>query len=189
MKKEKKRKKEPVNFLYNLSVYWSFLRNYKLLFFIAAAIALLNEALTLTEKILFKYVIDEGNAYGDKAITLEVFTTILLWIALIYVCAVILKAGVKWLSIHAANKLDANLITDVKQRFFNHILTLSHNFHVTHKTGSLISRIGRGAGAVERMTDFITFNIFSKNLTSSLRLILVFIKSLAFSSTRELIKS
>ncbi len=159
-KQEPKKKKTKADFRYNLNVYWSFLRNYKGLFFLGVFIALLNEVLHLTEKILFKYIVDKGNAYGDKAITIEVFTTILLWIAVVYVGAIVIKAGVKWLSIHLLNRLDGNLIKDVKQHFFNHIMSLSHNFHVTHKTGSLIARIGRGSSAMERMTDFIMFNVF-----------------------------
>lgn len=159
-KTEQRKKKAPVDFRYNLRVYRSFLKNYKGLFIVAAAVALLNEALLLTEKVLFKYIIDKGNAYGDKLITLEVFTAILVWIAAVYLGAVVLKAGTKWVSIHLVNKLDASMITDVKQRFFNHIVSLSHNFHVTHKTGSLIARIGRGSAAMERMTDFLMFNVF-----------------------------
>lgn len=158
--KEPRKKKKAVDFRYNLKIYWSFLKRYKALFFIGAALGLLNEALSLGEKVLFKQVIDKSNAYGDKAITLEVLTTILFWVSVIYIGAIILKGGVKWLSIHFLNKLDGALITDVKQRFFNHIVSLSHNFHVTHKTGSMISRIGRGSGAMERMTDFLMFNVF-----------------------------
>ena len=159
-RKEPHKKKVPVDFRYNLRVYWSLLSKYRGLFILSIIFALFNESLFLTEKILFKQIIDNGNAYGDKVITIEVFTTILLWVAVVYLCAVVLKAGVKWLSLHVLNKLDANLIMDLKQRFFNHIISLSHNFHVTHKTGSLIARIGRGAGAIERMTDFVMFNVF-----------------------------
>lgn len=159
-KTEQRKKKAPVDFKYNLRVYWSFLKNYKGLCILAALAALLNEALHLTEKVLFKHIIDKGNAYGDKMITLEIFTTILAWIAVVYLGSVVLKAGVKWVSIHLVNKLDASMMTDSKQRFFNHIVSLSHNFHVTHKTGSLIARIGRGSGAMERMTDFLMFNVF-----------------------------
>src|SRR5690606_525559 len=36
---------------------------------------------------------------------------------------------------------------------------LSHRFHTTHKTGSLLSRIGRGSSATEIMTDVIIFNL------------------------------
>jgi ATP-binding cassette subfamily B (MDR/TAP) protein 6 len=55
------------------------------------------------------------------------------------------------------NLLETGLIRDVKQFYFNHLLTLSHGFHSSHKTGSLISRLSRGSGAVEAMTDVIIF--------------------------------
>jgi ATP-binding cassette subfamily B protein len=47
---------------------------------------------------------------------------------------------------------------DIKRKFFNHIVHLDHNFHTTHKTGSLISRLTRGSRAVESTTDFFLFN-------------------------------
>jgi ABC-type transport system involved in Fe-S cluster assembly fused permease/ATPase subunit len=34
---------------------------------------------------------------------------------------------------------------------------LDHKFYTSHKTGSLISRLTRGAGAMERMTDSLVF--------------------------------
>ena len=76
----------------------------------------------------------------------------------IYVSIVLGKAISKWVNIHLVNKLDAGLIWDLKRKFFNHLVHLSHHFHTTHKTGSLISRLGRGGGAVERMTDAIVFS-------------------------------
>jgi ATP-binding cassette subfamily B protein len=62
--------------------------------------------------------------------------------------------------IHLNNILDSSLILDLKNKFFNHIIGLDHEFHVTHKTGSLISKLTRGANAIERMTDNFIFNIF-----------------------------
>lgn len=153
-------KKTKADFGYNLKVYWSFLRKYKLLFVAAAFLALLNEVFALTERILFKQVIDRGNDYGERALTIELFTTILFWIAVIYLVSIVLKALVKWVSIHLINILETRMMTDLKQHYFNHIISLSHSFHVSHKTGSLIARIGRGSGALERMTDFVAFNIF-----------------------------
>jgi len=157
---KKKKRREKLDFKYNLKVYWSFLSKYKWLFALTVFIALINEALNLTEKFLFKYIIDRGEAYGAKTITIEIFTNILILIAVVYVVSIIIKAIVKWFSLHCINKLESRLIIDLKQRFFNHIISLSHSFHVTHKTGSLIARIGRGAGAVERITDFAVFNVF-----------------------------
>lgn len=156
----KEKKKGKIDFKHNWRVYLSFLSKYKLIFFLAILASLLSEVLNLTEKFLFKYAIDKGNNYGEKVITLDIFLSILTWIALIYVFSILIKAGVKWVSLHFLNKLEVNLITDLKQKFFNHIISLSHSFHISHKTGSLIARIGRGAGAVERMTDFLVFNVF-----------------------------
>ncbi len=53
--------------------------------------------------------------------------------------------------------LDSGAIFDLKRKYFNHVLGLDYNFHTTHKTGSLISRIGRGASALENMTDTLAF--------------------------------
>jgi len=55
--------------------------------------------------------------------------------------------------------MESGMIVDLKRRFFNHIIELDYSFHTTHKTGSLISRLTRGGGAMERMTDVIIFNI------------------------------
>ena len=178
-----KNKRRKVDFKYNWKVYLSFLKKYKWLFALTIFIALLNEVLNLTEKFLFKYVIDNGNAYGAKTITLEIFTSILISIAIVYLATVLVKAVIKWVSLHLINKLESRLIIDLKQRFFNHIVTLSHSFHVTHKTGSLISRIGRGSGAIERMTDFLVFNIFPL----SFQLIMTSISLIYFNLTSAIV--
>jgi ABC-type multidrug transport system fused ATPase/permease subunit len=59
----------------------------------------------------------------------------------------------RWIYLYKINLLESDLIADIKRYYFNHLLTLSHGFHTTHKTGSLISRLSRGSGAVETMTD------------------------------------
>src|SRR3990172_10439272 len=53
------------------------------------------------------------------------------------------------------------MIVDIKRKFFNHLITLDHSFHISHKTGAMISGIIRGGGAMERMTDVIAFNFIT----------------------------
>lgn len=161
MKEQKKiESKYDVNFRYNWKIYLSFLSKYKGLFIFVISLLLINEALNLVQNLLFKKIIDKGTEYGAKAISVEIFTSILISIAIIYIVTTIIKSFMKWLIGHYHNKLEGGLIKDLKEKFFNHIITLSHNFHVTHKTGSLISRISRGSSAMERMTDFIVYSIF-----------------------------
>jgi len=59
------------------------------------------------------------------------------------------------------NRLDSKLIFDLKQKFFNHIMDLSYDFHSSHRTGSLIARITRGGRAIEGIADFLFFETTS----------------------------
>ena len=70
----------------------------------------------------------------------------------------ILKTIFNFTQIRMAVNLSGKMTADLKRRFFNHIINLSHSFHTSHKTGSLISRIIRGAGGIDRMNDVIIFN-------------------------------
>jgi len=159
-KKQKKQKPEKkyIDFKYNFSVYWSFLKKYKLMVFLLLFVVFLHEAKQVVDKYLFKILIDKGTEFSAGTILSENFRTILLIIAGVFIFGTIISSVTNWLKIHLLNNLDTNLMADLKRRFFNHILNLDHKFHTTHKTGSLISRLTRGSGAMERMTDVLIFN-------------------------------
>lgn len=160
MAKNKKHKvKEKIDFKHNLSVYFKLLGKYKAVFFWILVVGLILEAAKTVDKYLFKVVIDNGTEFVAQTLTKSVFIQILIGVALAYLILIIGKTIFKWLHLHLINRLDANLILDLKRKFFNHIVYLSHKFHTTHKTGSLISRLGRGGGSVERMTDVLIFNV------------------------------
>ncbi len=152
------KKAREINFKYNLKVYWSFLKNYKFIFLFIMFTVIVSALTHLIEKLLFKRIVDDGTNFFDGAITKEIFVGILIFVSVVYSIIIAARAVFKWLHLHYINKLDANMVFDLKRRFFNHILILSHGFHTTHKTGSLISRLGRGASAIERINDFALFN-------------------------------
>jgi ATP-binding cassette subfamily B protein len=159
--KNKKNNKEhgKIDQKYNLSVYWSFLKKQKKNMFILLFIVLMLEAVHLVDKYLFKEIIDRGTEFSGGTLTKGQFVNIL-WIVLaIWVGATVIKYIFNWLKLHLNNRLETNLIQDLKERFFNHIVKLSHNFHISHKTGSLISRLTRGGGAIERLTDVVIFSV------------------------------
>ncbi|MBT4136152.1 ABC transporter ATP-binding protein [archaeon] len=150
-----------IDFKYNFGVYWGFLKKYKLILFLVVFFILIKEARSVLEKFLFKIIIDKGTLFSAGTLSREAFISILLIIAGVFIATTIIGSVNSWLRLHFLNRLENNIITDLKRKFFNHILGLDHNFHTTHKTGSMISRVGRGAGAMERMTDIITFNFVS----------------------------
>lgn len=152
-------KPERIDFKYNLQIYFGLLKNYKWWFTLVIILILINEAVNTSTRFLFKAIVDGGTAFVAGSSTADTFMHILFIVAAIYIGLNILKSIVKWLHLHYLNKLEGELIVDLKRKFFNHIVTLSHAFHTTHRTGSMISRLTRGGRAIERMTDLIVFSV------------------------------
>jgi len=150
-------RKEKINFRENLKEYWRILRKYKAIFFTLLIVSLITEALWIVDRFLFKEIIDKGGLFVGGLLSREGFVSILIVIAIIYGVIVITRTFTKFVVWHLLIKLDARMIRDLKTKYFGHILGLSHKFHTTHKTGSLISRIGRGTSAATSMNDILTF--------------------------------
>jgi len=148
-----------IDFKYNLRVYLELLKKYKGLFVFLLVIVLIVEATYVVDKFLFKVIIDKGTEFAGETLDKNALVQILLIVALVYAIIVSVRIIGKWVMLNFINKLESNLIVDVKLKFFNHLVTLSHKFHTNNKTGSMISRLSRGGRAVESMTDIIVFNV------------------------------
>ena len=154
-----KEKNKYIDFKYNWKTYWSFLRKHKVTFIFLIITISIVELSRLADKLIFKEIIDRGTEFSNGVLPQEPFVKALIIFAIIFGSVVIIRSVFKWIQIHLINKLETNLIINLKQRFYNHISELSYNFHTTHKTGSLISRLGRGSRAIEVLTDVLVFNV------------------------------
>jgi len=148
---------EKVDFKHNFREYLSYLKNYKFLVFLLFFVVLLNEMKAITDRYIFKIIIDNGTEFSAGTLPAANFSKLLLIVGAVYIGILLFNSFLNWIKIHFLNRLDGSTIYDLKQKYFSHILGLDHNFHTTHKTGSLISRLGRGGGAMERMNDSIIF--------------------------------
>lgn len=156
--KMKRKKKEDIDFKYNLKVYFNLLKPYKWMFIAVLFLVLIMESASVLEKFMFKLLVDKGTALESGIITSSVFLNYAIILAVIFVCVFLVRAVLQWTNVHLSNRLDGKLIRDLKVKFFNHLVTLSHSFHVSHKTGSMISRLSRGGRSIERMTDTLVFS-------------------------------
>ncbi len=156
--KTKNKYEKGIDFKYNLNLYFSFLKKYKGLLIWLLVISLLLESVSMVDKFLFKAIVDRGAEFSSQIISSDIFARALLWVAAIYIAAMIAKAALKFINLHYINLLESDMIVDLKRNFFNHLIHLDYSFHTTHRTGSLISRLIRIGGAVERMTDVLVFN-------------------------------
>ncbi len=153
------KKGKEIDFKYNLHIYLSLLKNYKFLFGALVVLTLIIEGTHIFDKLVFKYLIDNGTAFAAKTLDVAQFIRILTILAICYGGIIIVKVVGKWLHLHMLNRLEANLMLDLKRKFFNHLIHLSHNFYTSNKTGALISRLNRGAKGMETLTDIIVWNL------------------------------
>jgi len=150
--------KEDFDFGYNLKVYFGFLKKHIWVFLLMMVMILIVESSHILNNYFLKMVIDGATNFVEKSITRNVFMEILILVAGLYISFAFVKAILRYLNFRFLVRLNSGMMMELKQKFFNHILGLSHNFHVTNKTGSLISRLIRGSNSVDRMNDALIFN-------------------------------
>jgi len=151
---QKKRKKnEKISFSYNLREYLSLLKEYKWMALLLVVTQIIIDSTRLVDRFLFKILVDKGTAYTAGTLLLPAMIKVIIGLIIAFFVALAIKVVFKWFNLHFMNRLDANLVADMKRKYFNHIIGLSHGFHTNHKTGSLIARLSRGGRAMEKMTD------------------------------------
>ena len=150
-------KGKKIDFKYNFGQYLELIKKNRLIVVWLIIATIITESLSIVDKFLFKRIVDDGTLFSNGELDSISFINILLVIATIYAIVTLFKTVGKWIVVYLLSDLDANVIINLKKKYFNHIVKLSHGFHTTHKSGSLISRMTRGAGAVENMSDILTF--------------------------------
>jgi ATP-binding cassette, subfamily B, heavy metal transporter len=148
-----------INFKRNLKIYFKFVKKHKAIVLALMFMVFLLEVIRVIEKYLFKIIIDRGTEFSAGTLLKEPFVAILLIVAGTYIGVHIMRVIMKFYHLHVMNRLLMNTMTELKRYYYNHILHLSHKFHTSHKTGSLISRLIRGSSAMERLTDVFIFNV------------------------------
>lgn len=159
LKSEDLKKNNDVNILKNFKEYLHFLKDYKLLVFLLLLFILLNELAKLGEKYIFKEIIDRANDFVTGVILKNIFVNLLIFFAILFVFLITMQVALRWFRIHILNKLDGEMMKNIKIKYFSHILDLPYSFHVSNKTGSIITKLNRGGNAVESMTDSLIFNL------------------------------
>jgi ABC-type multidrug transport system fused ATPase/permease subunit len=165
-----KKAEKTVDFKYNFKVYLEFLSKYKFLFFLIVFIALVHEGKQIVDKFIFKLAIDRATDFSAGIISSQIFISALLVLLIFFVIAAISSIFSNWFKLHFLNILDADMIYDLKQKYMSHLMSLDSKFYTTNKTGSLISRLNRGASAMERINDSIVFE-FSPLILQSIVLV------------------
>ena len=150
-----------IDWKYNFSTYLKFLSKYKLVAFLVVVFVCIQEFYSVFTRYLFKLIIDKGTLFSSGELLKEPFTGILFAVAVAFAIATLLNVIASFFKNHFLTVLELGMMKDVKKKYVDYLVSLDHNFHVTHKTGGMISRISRGNTAIERITDIFIFNFVS----------------------------
>ena len=157
-RKNNNSKSKPIDFKYNLKVYWSFVKKYKAIIIGVLLLTLFFQGFHVTERYLFKVIMDQGADYLANQITREVFVKTLITIATVFLTLLSIQVIFRWVWLSLINKFETSAMLDLKKKMFDHVIQLDHEFHANNKTGSMISKLIRGANSVERLSDVFIFN-------------------------------
>jgi len=154
------RKEVPkIEFKKNLKIIYDLSLKYKWMAIFLIVMIILLEGVRLAEKYLYKIIIDKSTEFIGGTLILESFLPTLILIAVIFLGMRLFDTVGNWFKVHYVIKFEIEVLTDLKVKFFNHIIGLSHKFHSDHKTGSLISILSRGTRAIEHLYDFLIWNL------------------------------
>lgn len=166
--------KEKIDYKHNLRIYYSLIKRYKYLAISLLIVIFALQTTFLSDRYLFKLLVDKGTEFSGGTLTLEVFSNFLIILLIVFAVIILVRAILNWLELHTVNLLEANVMMDLKRKYFNHLINLSHNFFTSVKTGALISKLIRGGKAIEKLTDIIAFNfapLIFQTIVSSISLV------------------
>jgi len=152
------KEKRKIDLKYNLKTYFDLLKKYKYLALIIVFLSIFLRGRLIIQKFLFKFIIDNSTNFTAGLIELNTLINTLLIIGAIFLGLTLISPIVTWFRETFLINLTTNMMQDLKKKYFNHIVGLHHEFHTTHKTGSLISRLLRGGWTVDKMNDIIVYN-------------------------------
>lgn len=156
-----KKEERAIDVKYTFKTYLGLMGNYKFIVAVILVLVLFLEARHVLESYLFKVLVDKGTLFAAGTLARDAFVKILL--ILLGVFLFIMFSGFigRWIQQHLMNILESRIIMDLKRKYFNYLIDLDYSFHTSHKTGALISRLSRGTGAIEKITDVLVYNLIS----------------------------
>ncbi len=121
-------------------------------------IIIVVSSLFVFENLIFKSIIDESTNFSLGLISKDAFYSTILFLSFFLVLIFLIKSVGNWLRIHLLNSLEVKVIAQLKRKYFNHIIRLDYDFFTSNRIGSIISKITRSGGAIERFVDVFVFN-------------------------------
>ena len=149
-----------------LSVLYRYLRPYRTQTFILVLLLLFNTAFLMGWPLSFKYLIDQGITNGNHQVLLR--TVIILTIGVIVAAAAGLARGYLYAF------LSAHVLSDIRQKVFEHLQHLPMRFYTKTTTGDIMARFSSDLTAMENVVTYAAPTLIMQGLGVVVGSILLF---------------
>jgi len=155
---QKSNRYKNIDIKYDLLEIAGFFRNHLLITLCLLFIIIIVSSLFVFENLIFKSIIDESTNFSQGIISKDAFLSTISLLFLFLLIIFLIKSVGNWVRIHLLNSLEVKIIAELKRKYFNHIIRLDYDFFTSNRIGSIISKITRSGGAIERFVDVFVFN-------------------------------
>ncbi len=146
------------NIMDDLKYYFKIAKPYWVMFIFVMSLITFGYLIEFGQNYIYKLIIDSGTDFAALKITKDAFVQIAINLGIVFFLTVLVAGILRYLRLLFLNKLEVDMMKDIKKDIFDHLIELSHRFHASNRTGSLISRLIRSGKSVESLTDFFTFH-------------------------------
>ena len=153
--------KKKVHFFENLSYFYQIIKEKRGYFYLLLGLSVFVELLMIADNLLIKLLVDYGQGFLEGDYLKEQVLGIFVIILSVFFGLVIFRSSIRFFQLHFKNKLMAYVDLNIKNRYFNKIIGLDYDFHTTHKSGDMISKLSRGSQASVELTELATSRVFS----------------------------
>jgi len=122
--------------------------------------------------LVFRKIIDDGISPGNPAV--------LLWLASAYLGMLIFHRGFEYFQSLVVGTMGITIVSDLKKKLLNHVLSLSIRFFDTTETGKLISRIESDSQRLFMLFSSLGLQLFGAILNIGVSLAIMFTVSTEF---------
>ncbi|MFN8358548.1 MAG: ABC transporter ATP-binding protein [Candidatus Kapaibacterium sp.] len=122
--------------------------------------------------LIFRSIIDRGITTGNGAL--------LLWLSAAYLGMLVIHRGFEYFQSLVVGSMGITIVSDLKKKLLNHVLTLSIRFFDTTETGKLISRIESDSQRLFMLFSSVGLQLFGAMLNIGVSLAIMFTVSVEF---------
>ena len=148
-------------------LYLSYVKPYWFWIAIILVLLTLSELINVGVRYAFKLVVDYSTFYLAGDLTRELYFSKVTKVVLSAASGVCLVLIFIWFRYHILNTFTSKVTKKIKTLFYNHVLHLSYDFHTTHKSGTLITKMTR----VERAISGISEALFLSTIPLTIQII------------------